>query len=173
MLPSCRPNLKLWYHLEPECGGVGTKRNQFVKIDHAPCQFQSIMLGNHSGDSMGAFWGHVKSLEAYKTHTLLHSLSPSELKQAVPCCIHGDGAEMFRDDEFWIMNWSALGSGGGYDCWVTRYPIIIVPERQMKDDAVFWLDCFNFRALWPPLHVRMIWAKHLFNKKSAQRGKGS
>jgi hypothetical protein len=43
---------------------------------------------------------------------------------------------MYRDDEFFIMNWSSIfGAGGKQDCLVSRYPISITAERQMKSDA--------------------------------------
>ncbi|CAK9043898.1 Uncharacterized protein SCF082_LOCUS25020 [Durusdinium trenchii] len=62
------------------------------------------------------FWNHLKSLPGFKYHTVLQSLTPEELKTSIPCCIHGDGAEMFRDDEFWVMNWSsAFASGYHYE----------------------------------------------------------
>lgn len=104
-----------------------------------PCQFKSLMLGNHSHDSILRFWNHLKTLPGYKYHTLLHSFTQEELKKTVPCCIHGDGAEMFRDDEFWVTNWSsAFASGGGHKCLMSRYPVLIVAERQMMTDSVLW-----------------------------------
>ena len=106
-----------------------------------PWQFKALMCGNHSPSSIQRFWDHIKTLPGYKYHTVLHCLSPQELKVTIPCCIHGDGAEMFRNDEFWAMNWSsAFASAGGHDCLVSRYPILIVAERQMEDEKVFWLQ---------------------------------
>ena len=103
------------------------------------------MFGNHSGASILRFWNHLKSLPGFKYHTVLQSLTPEELKTSIPCCIHGDGAEMFRDDEFWVMNWSsAFASGGGHDCLVNRYPILIVAVRQMLDVNVFCLHLKPF-----------------------------
>lgn len=111
---------------------------------------------------MLSFWNHLKTLEGYKYHTLLHSLTSDELKKAIPCCIYGDGAEMFRDDEFWIMNWSsAFASGGGHDCWVSRYPILIVPERQMRDETVFWLGLVKLKIIGAKECLDCWGAKHL------------
>lgn len=119
----------------------------FTKYIDAPCQFQSLLCGDHSGDSILKFWSHLKTLPDYKYHRVLHSLSDSELKKTVPCCLHGDGAEMFRDDEFWVMNWSSpFGSGGGRSCLVTRYPILLVAERQMTSNQAIWHH-MNFRLL--------------------------
>ena len=99
------------------------------------------MCGNHSEHSIRMFWKHLKTLPGYKYHMVLHSLTDDELGKAIPCNIHGDGAEMFRDDEFWVMNWSsAFGSSVGHDCLVSRFPILLVAERQMVHDDVFWLE---------------------------------
>lgn len=90
------------------------------------------MCGNHTGDSILHFWNHIKTLPGYKYHVLIHSSTPNELKRTIPFCLHGDGAEMYRDDEFWVMNWSsAFASSGGHDVLVSRYPILLVAERQM------------------------------------------
>lgn len=94
------------------------------------------MCGNHDGASIARFWNHLKTLRGFKYHTLLHNLSENELKKTIPCVVHGDGAEMYRDDEFWVVNWSsALTSSGGLDCLVSHYPILLVAERQTVDDT--------------------------------------
>ena len=94
------------------------------------------MCGHNDGASILRFWNHMKTLSEYKHHPVLHSCSDEELKCLIPCCVHGDGAEMYRDDEFFIMNWSSVfGAGGKQDCLVSRYPISITAERQMKSDA--------------------------------------
>lgn len=101
-------------------------------------KFRSLMCGNHSASSILQFWNHLKTLDGFKHHHILHSLEENDLVKCIPCCIHGDGAEMFRDDEFWVMNWSsAFASSGGHDCLVSRYPILLVAERQMQNDMDF------------------------------------
>ena len=69
----------------------------------------------------------------------------SQLSQAVPLTIHADGAEMYTGDEFFVWSWSSAFSLYSIckDDLVSRYPICMVPERQMLDDTVLWL-----RALW-------------------------
>lgn len=100
-----------------------------------PCQLKQLMCGYHDANSIGRFWAHLKSLPAYRHHVAMRALDDHELKKAIPCCIHGDGAEMFRDDEYWVMNWSSAFTAG-HDCLLTRFPILILAERQMLDDSV-------------------------------------
>lgn len=100
-----------------------------------PWQFKSLMCGNHSANSIGHFWKHLKGLPGFRYHLALHSLNDFELQKAIPCCIHADGAEMFRDDEFWVLNWSSAFSTG-YDCMLTRFPVLILAERHMVDEDV-------------------------------------
>lgn len=100
-----------------------------------PWQFKSLMMGNHSNASLLHWWRHLKGLPNYQYHIQLQCASDDELMKTIPCCIYGDGAEMFRDDEFWVMNWtSVFSSGGGHERLMNRYPIIIVAERQMQSD---------------------------------------
>ena len=101
------------------------------------CQFKSIMCGNNDGGSIRNFWKHIKTLHGFKHHWLLHSFTNEELEKVIPFCVHGDGAEMYRDDEHFIVSWSSgFMAGGSYrDCLTSRFPISIVAERNMTDDA--------------------------------------
>ena len=53
----------------------------------------------------------------------------------IPACLHADGAEMYRDDEHFVISWSsAFGAGGASrDCLMSRFPISIVAERHIDD----------------------------------------
>ena len=96
----------------------------------------------------------MKTLPEYKNHPILHSASDDELMKLIPCCVHADGAEMFRDDEFFIVNWSsAFGAGGGQHCLVSRYPISITAERQMtlESDPGFELSKLNTSSCCPKI----------------------
>lgn len=102
-------------------------------------QFKSLMCGNHSSASILKFWDHLKTLPGFQHHDLLQSLGRDELLKAIPLCIHGDGAEMYRDDEFRVLNWSsAFASSAGHDCLLTRYPILLLAERQMQCEEDLW-----------------------------------
>ena len=127
------------------CPGKPPFKTLSFRSFNKPCQFTYLMCGNNDGLSILRFWTHIKSLSEYKHHQVLHSLSDDKLKKLVPCCVHGDGAEMFRGDEFFIMNWSSVFGAAGHDCLVSRYPISIVAERQMKTDEVFR---FNSKSFW-------------------------
>ena len=98
-----------------------------------------MMCGNHNRASILEFWNHLKTLPEYKHHDILHSLSDAELQTAIPFAIHGDGAEFHRHSEYFVMSWtSAFITGGGENCLVSRFPISLVAEAQMKDDDVLW-----------------------------------
>ena len=95
------------------------------------------MCGNNDGGSILNFWRYIKTLPGFKYHWLLHSFTPEELAKVIPFCVHADGAEMYRDDEHFVVSWSsAFMAGGSYrDCLTSRFPISIVAERNMTDDA--------------------------------------
>ena len=61
-------------------------------------------------------------------------------KKVVPFCVHGDGAEMYRDDEHFIVSWSRFSGGAYRDCLTCRFPISIVAERNMSNETDL---CFN------------------------------
>lgn len=82
------------------------------------------MCGRNDGASILEFWRHVKTLLEYQRHPIAHGCSDAELMTLIPCVIHGDGAEIYRDDEFFIMNWcSVFVAGVGNDCLTSRLPI--------------------------------------------------
>lgn len=62
----------------------------------------------------------------------------------VPVMIHGDGAEMYRDTEYFCWSWSsAFGvSSTLKDVYLSKYPIAVVAEREMLSDTAPW--CFKF-----------------------------
>lgn len=98
-----------------------------------------MMCGNHDGKSIAKFWNHLKGLKEYSQHELLHSLSEKELSTAIPFAIHVDGAEFHRHSEYFVTSWtSAFQSGSGSDSLVSRFPISLVAERQISDDAELW-----------------------------------
>lgn len=102
------------------------------------CQFASVMLGNNSPSSIIAFWKHAKTLPQFAANDMVQSASDEELSKMVPLALHGDGAEMYTDDEFFVVSWCSVFAYGGMhrDCLVVRYPISIVAERHMQSDEV-------------------------------------
>ena len=105
-----------------------------------PWQFKSVMLGEYSSQGVSNFWRHVKTLDAWKHHAVIHKLTDDELSHMIPCNIHGDGAEMFTDDEYFVWSWSSAFSSASLtsDVLLHRFPKAVVAEREMLDDTVFW-----------------------------------
>ena len=73
--------------------------------------FQSIMLGDLSDDARRNFWEVTKGLEPWKDHPIHTSDAPYH--RLIPCAIHADGAQFYRDDEFYVWSWSSLWGGQG------------------------------------------------------------
>lgn len=104
------------------------------------------MLGNYSSSGILEFWEHVKLQEAWKHHDLIHHSTTECLKQMVPVMIHGDGAEMYRDTEYFCWSWSsAFGvSSTLKDVYLSKYPKAVVAEREMLSDTAPWcFKCLN------------------------------
>lgn len=96
------------------------------------CEFAAIMLGNNSAASIAKFRSHMKTLQQFSDNALLMRASPMELASLIPMSVHADGAEMYRNDEFFIYSWSSAFAYGGIhsNCLVARFPIAIIAERQ-------------------------------------------
>ena len=95
-----------------------------------------MFLGNCSSEAVLEFWTHCKKQSAWQHHSVLHSMSDTELRRAIPCSIHVDGAEMYRDSEFTVWSWSSnLGIYGMWkDVLVQKYVIGIIPNHEMVDE---------------------------------------
>ena len=102
-----------------------------------PCQSNSVLFGNCASNCVAAFWKHIRTLPDWKHHELAKS-ADSILAHAVPMLVHADGAEIFRDDEYFIWSWSSALSCGSLvkDPLLTKFPIAIVAEREMMTPQV-------------------------------------
>lgn len=102
-----------------------------------PYIFQSIMLGNMTGPARKAFFEHLLSLDAWKGHPVMAN-PETDLEAIIPICFHADGAQFYRDDEFFVWSVSsAFGAKGAIkDVLMTKYPMAIVPEKYMRDHHV-------------------------------------
>lgn len=99
-----------------------------------PVAFKSIMLGNTSSEGRLAFWRHVSQLPGRCNHPALRGDS---LESLIPLTLHGDGAQMYNEDEVFIWSVSSLFSGMGIisDVLLQKFPFVMIPERFMKSDA--------------------------------------
>ena len=99
--------------------------------------FDAIMLGHMDRDSRVGFWQHVRKLPGWEKHPVFgrHDL---DLGMVVPICVHGDGAAMRRDDEYFTWSFSSLfGSLGKVkDVLLFKFPFAIVAERHMRSANV-------------------------------------
>lgn len=61
-----------------------------------------------------------------------------DFEQLIPVTVHGDGAQIYRDDDNFIYSFgSAFGSRGAIqDVLAIKFPVAIIPERWMQDYQV-------------------------------------
>ena len=103
-----------------------------------PFAFSNLVLGQLEDAARVCFWEHIRAQEPWCRHPALDGSVP--LKKLVPICIHADGAQFYRDDEYFVYSWSsAFGPMGTIkDTLITKFPLAIIPERQMKSPDVPW-----------------------------------
>ena len=96
-----------------------------------PYAFGSLMLGNLAEKERVSFWEHMKRI---RPDHPAHSLDYSRL---IPLCIHGDGCQMFREDECFVYSMSSLWGSLGVlqDCLLYQFPVIVIHERHMRSEA--------------------------------------
>ena len=60
--------------------------------------------------------------------------------------LHGDGAEMFREEEMFVYSMSSIFAGQGmvHDVLINKIPICVIPERFMRHENVLWYLFNNF-----------------------------
>ena len=110
--------------------------------------FQSLMLGDFCDDSRRHFWNVIKDLEPWKNHPI-HT-SDALYHRLIPCCIHADGAQFYREDEFYVWSWSSIWGGKGLvqDVLLYKWPVAIIPERHMRSASVTCSSFFESCALY-------------------------
>ena len=92
--------------------------------------FNSLMLGNLDSESRKNFWQHVALQTPWKDHPVVKN---GDWGKLIPVCIHGDGAQMFREDEYFCWSWSSVFSSCGcIKDFFYRWPICVIPERHMR-----------------------------------------
>lgn len=92
------------------------------------------MAGDFPESAIVGLWHEIRKMDAYKNHPS-HDMDDGLLGKTLPITVHGDGAEMFRDNEFFVWSWSSALSSFGLvsDVLMQKIPICIIPEHQMQD----------------------------------------
>ena len=107
--------------------------------------FDSVMLGHMDDASRVEFWEHVSKLPPWKDHPALNDNKPWE--KLVGMTLHADGAAFHRDDEYFVYSiTSVFGSMYGFnkDVLLTKIPLCVIPERQLKGKKVAHLYWHGF-----------------------------
>ncbi|CAK8985934.1 Uncharacterized protein SCF082_LOCUS341, partial [Durusdinium trenchii] len=95
------------------------------------------MFGDLRPQDVSSFWKHIRTLDPWRDHPVLHD-PKQDLSTLVGIQLHGDGAEMFRDDEVFVFSWSSVFASSGRETDVTlyRFPVLFVHERHMQKPKV-------------------------------------
>ena len=98
--------------------------------------FESITLGNLNDKARVGFWKHIRTCEPWRDHPSLQHGSP--LSRLIGFTYHGDGAQFYREDEFFVWSFASVfgGQGSIKDVLLYRFPLCIIPERFMKSHHV-------------------------------------
>lgn len=104
--------------------------------------FESLMLGCLGPQDIRNFWLHVRELEPWKDHPDLQDDS-QDFSRLIGLQVHGDGAELYRDSEYFVYSWSSVFSGSQQletDVMLNRFPLLVVAERHMQQESVPWFN---------------------------------
>ena len=136
---TCPAKVSGWYKVEPCKIRVLLPHEILHSLATAPSSslFSSVILGNQSDQARTQFWNHARTLKPWKNHPMLsgNNYQPEKL---VGLCIHGDGCQMFKDDEVFVWSMSSIFSQEGVisDVLVYKFPFVVVPEKHMRSPTV-------------------------------------
>ena len=111
------------------------------------------MFGNRDPREIKIFWDHVRQLGPWKNHPVLQDPS-QDFGRLIALQFHADGAEIYRDDEYFIYSFSSIfGSGLVTDVLLHRFPLVFVAERHMQQNSVPW---FTLAFLLSPTNKHIL-----------------
>jgi hypothetical protein len=94
-------------------------------------QFQISMLGPEGQDGLLKYWRWARTQDWGRKHPALQGQTDEQLSMLIPLMLHVDGAEVFRNSEFYIFSVrSALAEGAPYDI---IFPFLMVRQGHMID----------------------------------------
>ena len=97
-------------------------------------QFQISLLGPGGPSSLVEYWRWSRQQEWGVRHPALVGKSESQLSRMLPLMLHVDGAEVFRNNEFYIICFrSPLAEGAPFDI---IFPFMMVRHSHMNDPTV-------------------------------------
>ena len=103
------------------------------------------MLGNLNSSARESFWRHCKTLKPWANHPVLADPSVC-LTKLIGVNIHADGAEFYRNDEFYVVSFSSVFGAGGLisDVLMYKFPVCVLAERQMVEPGVLCRSARRF-----------------------------
>ena len=111
--------------------------------------FNSTMLGNQGEAVRCQFWEHVRQLKPWSSHPVLHG-PDYDPRKLVGFCIHGDGCQMFKDDEVFVWSISSIFAQEGLigDVLAFKYPFMAIPEKFMRSPTAPWFTIHPFLCIY-------------------------
>lgn len=69
-------------------------------------------------------------------------------EKLIGLCIHGDGCQMFKDDEVFVWSISSMFAQEGTisDVLVYKFPFVTIPEKYMRSPTALSLSQSNLLA---------------------------
>ena len=115
----------------------------------SPFVWSSALLGHLGEGSRRAFFEHLETLQPWKNHPAFQR-PDVDYERLIPLCIHGDGAQFFKNDENFIWSFSSSFScrGSIKDVMAHKWPIAIIPERFMRDPEVAHISDWHVLLLF-------------------------
>lgn len=106
-----------------------------------PFAFSSLLLGNTTPDARRKFWDHIRKLDPWSKHPIFEKDENDRVSfdSLIPLTIHGDGAQMFREQDVFVFSMSSLFGSTGIleDVLLFKFPFCMIPEMHMRSDRVF------------------------------------
>ena len=101
----------------------------------------------------------MQNLEPWKSHPIF-AMGDNDvpLDKTIPLCVHGDGAQFYREDENFVFSISSVFAPAGVvsDVLLFKFPVMIIPERYMRSESVphqtIQPFCVLFLGIMNPSH---------------------
>jgi len=95
-------------------------------------QFRVSLLGKHGNPALHSFWTEMKKHPFGRDHP---GLRDKNVTMVIPLLIHIDGAEIYTNSEFYVLQFSSVMAVDA-NVLDTKFPCIKIPHALMRDKEV-------------------------------------
>jgi hypothetical protein len=103
-----------------------------------PLQRMVSLFGEEGADGLAEFWTHSLPLPWAQAHPGLAAMraDPANMmEKTFPVRVHCDGAEVFRNNEFFIWDWGSATVLQGHVA-DAKFPAVLIPHWMMRENNV-------------------------------------